>query len=165
MAVCYCIRLKETKTSISKVSKKVDNKPVDGTKMIRIDFERNHKKITTAFKKLAAATNEIPSYDELAAETGLNRNTIYRHFKEYTFEERKQKFKALTDDVIVSLYKLSKKSAHAADIYLKRVEGISDKLNIEVSPKEQVTGFQYVIPEEIKGVEDAEIIEDEPENE
>ena len=139
-----------------------DNKPAETTKMVRIDFERNHKKITSAFKRLAKATNEIPSYDELAAETGLHRDTIYRHFKEYSFEERKQKFKALTDDVIVSLYKMSKTNAHAADIYLKRVEGVGDKLQIDVNLKDKITGFQYVTPEEIEGVDDAEIIEDEP---
>lgn len=137
-----------------------DDKPVEITTKVRIDFERNHRKITRAFKKLAKDTNEIPTYDELAAATGLHKDTVYRHFKEYSFEERKQKFKALTDDILVSLYKLAKKSPYAADIYLKRVEGVSDKLNIDVTAKEQITGFNYVTPEEIEGVEDAEIIED-----
>ena len=100
-----------------------DDKPVGITTKVRIDFERNHRKITSAFKRLAKEIGDIPTYDELAEATGLHKDTIYRHFKEYSFEERKQKFKALTDDVIVFLYKLSKKSAHAADIYLKRVEG------------------------------------------
>ena len=136
-------------------------------KMVRIDYERNHLKISKAFKKLAGQLEGLPTYQEIADETGFDVQTVFRHFKDYKLQDYKDKFKALTPDVIFSLYKMAtkKNNPRAAALFMKLIEGFSEKLNIDVTVKEQVTGFHYVTPEEIKGVDDAEIIEDEPEPE
>ena len=147
--------------------KNVENLNEETSTGLRHDFENNHNLICEAFKRLAKDLNKVPTYEEMAAATGLHRDTIYRHFRDYKYADRVEKFKSLTDDVLVSLYSMATKGKNhrAADLFMKHIEGRGDKLNIDINIKEQVTGFHYVTPEEIKGVEDAEIIEDEPEPE
>ena len=126
---------------------------------VRNTYEDNHQKITDAFKAYALEHKKVPTYEQLAAATGLHRDTIYRHFKEYKFEDRKEKFKALTDDVIVALYTMATvhKNPRAAELYMRYVEGIGDKSTITIRPEDEVTGFEYLTPGD--DVEDAEIIE------
>ena len=141
------------------MSESVENRP----KTVRIDYERNHLKISKAFKKLAAKIEGLPTYQEIADETGFDVQTVFRHFKEYKLSDYKDKFKALTPDVIFSLYKMAtkKNNPRAAALFMKLIENFSEKTVIDVNINEKVTGFQYVTPDQIQ---EAEIVEDEPED-
>ena len=145
------------------MSKTAEKKEIETSNVLRQDFENNHSKICESFKKLAKELNKVPTYEEMSSDTGLHRDTIYRHFRDYKFTDRVQKFKALTDDVLASLYKMATvgKSHRAADLFMKHIEGRGDKLQIDVNLKDKVTGFHYVTPDQIQ---EAEIIEDEPED-
>ena len=138
------------------MSGSVDDKPVK----VRIDYEKNHGKISRAFKKLAGKTSEVPTYEEIGAECGLTKETVYRHFKDYKLQDYKDKFKPLTPDIIFSLYRMAvkKNNPRAAELFMKMIEDYSDKSTIDVNIRDKVTGFNYIEPGD--DVQDAEIIED-----
>ena len=46
-------------------------------------WEHNHWQINSAIEKLVGETGTMPSHSALARETGLSRQTIIRHLKEY----------------------------------------------------------------------------------
>jgi len=128
-------------------------------KTVRIDYERNHLKISKAFKKLAGQLEGLPTYQEIADETGFDVQTVFRHFKDYKLQDYKDKFKALTPDIIFSLYKMAtkKNNPRAAALFMKLIENFSEKTIVDINIGEKVTGFQYVKPGDI---EDAKVIED-----
>lgn len=126
---------------------------------VRNVYEDNHAKITAAFKAFALEHKKVPTQAQLAKLTELHPDTIYRHFKNYSFKDRKEKFKALTDDVIIALYTMATvdKIPRAAELYMRYVEGIGDKTTITIKPEDEVTGFEYVKPED--DIEEAKVIE------
>lgn len=71
-------------------------------------WETNHNCITAAIGNLMQEKRRMPSVTEIARETDLSRQTVYKHLKEYKtspiYLEQMQKFEFMTHKVLTNLF-------------------------------------------------------------
>lgn len=86
-------------------------------------WENNHYKITIGISKLMEEYGKMPTMNQIAEETGLSRQTISKHLKDYQahplFVEERMKFKFMADRVLAKIYKVavSNGDVKAAKLY------------------------------------------------
>ena len=112
--------------------------PVDEN--VRVDKEQNQTIVRDAIIKLlqkgvAAGKRKRPTYKEIAEETGLHVNTVYKHCKGAEFKAIDTKYRVLTDDVILNMFIMTKKSAHAIKLWFQIIENWVEKKNISANLK------------------------------
>lgn len=86
-------------------------------------WEHNHNKITWAISKLMQETGRMPTKSQLADETNLSRQTIYKHLKEYVthplFKGQMEQFKFMTSKVLAKVFSFAVEGdVKAAKLYL-----------------------------------------------
>ena len=103
-------------------------------------WENNHYTITNAISLLMEESGRMPTRNAIAAKTGLSRQTIGKHLKEFATnphnEYEKLKFKVMSDRVLAKVFKIAVKDAgnvRAARLYLE-VMGLIGNQSTE-SPK------------------------------
>jgi len=102
----------------------------------RTDYENSQISISKAFEKLVEKEERIPTYEELAKATGLTKKTVYRHFKDYDFNVYKDKFRGLTEKIVMKAAQLAKKgNVKAIELYLKVIENWSEKKSLDLTTK------------------------------
>lgn len=88
-------------------------------------WENNHYRITLAITKLMEDYGKMPTKNQIAEESGLSRQTISKHLKNYQtnplYAEEMQKFKFMADRVLSKVYKIaiSCGDVKAARLYLE----------------------------------------------
>jgi DNA-binding phage protein len=94
-------------------------------------WEVNHTQILQAMSKYMKEYNAMPGATDIAKTTGLSRQTVYKHVKEYmthpVYTDRKVKYKMLMDRVLIEVYhRAIEGDVKAARLYLE-VTGVIDK--------------------------------------
>lgn len=74
-------------------------------------WESNHCEITKAISDFILHYGKMPTKNQIAAETGLSRQTIHKHLKDYSthpiYAEEMQKFRFMADSVLSKVYKMA----------------------------------------------------------
>lgn len=74
-------------------------------------WENNHIKITCSISNLMQEHGRMPSKAQIAANTGLSRQTIHKHLKEYTnhpiYKEQIDQFRFMTAKVLANVYQFA----------------------------------------------------------
>jgi DNA-binding phage protein len=96
-------------------------------------WESNHNQITWAIATLLQEHNRMPSKSELAEKTGLSRQTIHKHLKEYRihplFESQIEQFRFMIPKVLAKVFKYAVNGdVQAAKLFLT-VIGTSTSAN------------------------------------
>lgn len=96
----------QQKKSTQSKTEEVKEQVIDSKKAgkSRADWEKNNIIIMRSFKKLMKKLETIPMVIEIAADTGLNEETIRRHMKTFSFDAVKEQMQTLTPDVMQSIY-------------------------------------------------------------
>lgn len=75
-------------------------------------WEYNHSKINYSISKLMSETGRMPSKHDIAFESGLSRQTVNKHLKEYSehplYSEQLQQFKFMADKVLAGVFVAAK---------------------------------------------------------
>ncbi|QKJ30236.1 hypothetical protein HQ865_10825 [Mucilaginibacter mali] len=95
-------------------------------------WEHNHTVITAAIANLMRQYGTMPTKSNIAEATGLTRQTIARHIKQYQahpgFAEEMDRFKLLSQDVLAKVFKYaSNGDMRAARLYFEMVGAISKR--------------------------------------
>jgi len=92
---------------------------------VRVDSEFNNTLIMNALIELTKKKEgKKPTLREIAEETGLHINTIYRHGKTLKFEPKKDIMRSLTPEVVWSIFISAKKgSSRSQELWLRVMEG------------------------------------------
>jgi len=100
-------------------------------------WENNQYKITVAISELMEEYGKMPTKNRIAEGTGLSRQTISKHLKDYQthplFAEEKLKFKFMSDRVLAKVYKvaISNGDIKAARLYFE----VTGYLGSQSTPK------------------------------
>lgn len=74
-------------------------------------WEHNHTNINWAISNLIQEFGRMPNKTEIAQKTGLSRQTIHKHLKEYAdhpqFIEQKEQFNFMTSKVLASVFQFA----------------------------------------------------------
>jgi hypothetical protein len=94
-------------------------------------WEHNQTQITCALSTLMTRYGRMPTKTELANETELSRQTIYKHFKEYSnhpqYLEQMERFKFLTSKVLTKVFHYAVQGdMGAAKLYLTAVGSLDN---------------------------------------
>lgn len=92
-------------------------------------WEHNHDELTRAIGKLTHEVGRMPTTNDLSNETGLSRQTIHKHMKEFyqssRYQTRINQFRMLSDRVLAVLYKMAAQGdVRAAKVFLDAVGGL-----------------------------------------
>ena len=133
-------------------------------------WENNHYKITVAITKLMEDHGKMPTKNMIADETGLSRQTIHKHLKDYAthslYAEEMRKFKFMSDRVLAKVYKYAMNGeVKAARLYfevmgnLGNQSGLNSTINtqnnyiqINQTKLSQET-IKYLSPEQLNQIE------------
>lgn len=97
-----------------------------------IIWEYNHNRVTAAISKLIQEYGRMPSKTEIAAETGLSRQTIHKHLNEYEnnplhLEQQKQ-FRFMAEKVLARVFSFAVNGdTAAAKLYLQAVGSLNNE--------------------------------------
>ena len=94
-------------------------------------WEHNHSAITGAVSKLMGRHGLMPTKSDIAEETGLSRQTVAKHFKEYKrhpdFTGQMEQFKFMAPSLLAGVYRQALKGdIRAAKLYLQ-IAGATEK--------------------------------------
>ncbi len=87
-------------------------------------WENNHRAITEAIANFIRSNGFMPTQTDMAILTGLSRQTIYKHFKEYKkqpeFILQAEQFKLMAPQLLANVYKFALKGdMRAARLYFE----------------------------------------------
>ncbi len=89
-------------------------------------WESNHHQMSVSISKYIETYGTMPPKNRIAADTGLSRQTIHKHFKEYAthpfYVEQMQQFKFMNNRVLAKVLKIAvegKGDVKAARLYLE----------------------------------------------
>lgn len=98
----------------------------------RKDAEFNAAAIRTAFLKIVNDKGRKPTFEELAAATGLHKATVSRHVQRLKFVPESSVYRVLSDDVILAIYQGAVKgSSRDKKLWLQLFEGFAEKTEID----------------------------------
>ena len=80
---------------------------------------------------------DVPTNDKIAEGTGLSLRTVVNHCKTLQFEPIIHPLRTLTDNVVVNMFNLTRKSATAVKYWFEIMEGISTELNVNLNNQNQ----------------------------
>lgn len=94
-------------------------------------WEDNHDKITVAITKLMNEYGRMPGKWQIARESGLSRQTIHKHLKEYATDsrylEQREQFRFMTDKVLAKVFQYAMNGdMKAAKLYLNAMGVINN---------------------------------------
>ncbi len=97
-------------------------------------WEYNHQAITDAISKLTEEHGSMPTKNQLAAETGLSRQTISKHLKEYqthpAHAEQIEQYKMMAPKLMAKVFQYAAKGdIRAARLYLETVGATGKQQN------------------------------------
>ena len=92
-------------------------------------WERNHMVISTAIANFMRQNAVMPTKSDIAQQTGLSRQTIAKHFKEYKtqpeFAAEMEQFKFMSHKILANVFKhASNGDMRAAKLYFEMVGAI-----------------------------------------
>lgn len=92
-------------------------------------WERNHMMISTAIANFMRQNAVMPTKSDIAQQTGLSRQTIAKHFKEYKtqpeFAAEMEQFKFMSHKILANVFKhASNGDMRAAKLYFEMVGAI-----------------------------------------
>jgi len=95
-------------------------------------WEHNHSQVNSAIEKLVGETGAMPSHSALARETGLSRQTIIKHLKEYGSQPALQceveQLKNMAPTVLSKIYELARiGDRKAARLYFEIIGSLSPR--------------------------------------
>jgi hypothetical protein len=99
-------------------------------------WEYNHSQITAYLSDFIHENGRMPHNSELAARTGLSRQTIHKHLKEYQdsslFDEQQKQLLFLREKVLAKMFSFGVKgNIKAARLFLECTSGMNEKkLNV-----------------------------------
>lgn len=104
-------------------------------KPARKDKRINAELVTAKFAELLIKNQKMPGYAEMARDLGISAKTVQRHIEEIDFDDRFKKFKAVSDTVVMNLFKQAAtgKNHNFIRLWLELIEGLGDKKKIEVT--------------------------------
>lgn len=123
-------------------------KPV--TEQRRNDYQINDELISLTFTKLWLQHKKVPSYEDIARELNINVSTVKRHVKDINFDERFQKFRCVSDQVIMNVFKNAStgNNARFAEMWLELFEGLGKKKEVKLTG-ELMKVYQGFDPEKV----------------
>lgn len=95
-------------------------------------WEHNHNSITSAIANGMLEYGCMPSYNTIAESTGLSRQTIHKHIKEYRnhsqYLAQVEQFRFMTEKVLAKVYKFAVNGdMRAAKLYFEMAGNISSQ--------------------------------------
>ncbi|WP_299756736.1 winged helix-turn-helix domain-containing protein [uncultured Pontibacter sp.] len=98
------------------------------------NWESNHNQITYAISTLMQDYGRMPSKTEIATKTGLSRQTVHKHLKEYAthpiYLEQLEQFRFMTDKVLARVFKYAVNGdVSAAKLFLTMMTPATPKQN------------------------------------
>lgn len=101
-------------------------------------WEANHINILLAMSRLMYDHGRMPGKMEIAAETGLSRQTVHKHLKEYHnhpyFKEQQQQFRFLIDNLNIKMYQMALDgNVGAAKLIYNWVDNNSKQVNTRIN--------------------------------
>ena len=101
-------------------------------------WEYNHLVITNFISKFMREHGIMPPKNCIVEQTGLSRQTVAKHFKEYTshpgFTAEMEQFKFMANNILATVFKYaSRGDMRAARLYLEMVGAINKKQNTVVN--------------------------------
>ncbi|MES2427102.1 MAG: hypothetical protein V4560_09015 [Bacteroidota bacterium] len=95
-------------------------------------WEYNHSQISNVVAKFMCDHGVMPTKSTIADQTGLSRQTVAKHFKEYQqnpeYTERIDQFKLMTPNLLANVFKVAAKGdIKAARLYFEMVGAINKK--------------------------------------
>ncbi len=133
-------------------------------------WENNHYEITVAITKLMEDYGKMPTKNLIAEATGLSRQTIYKHLKDYAmhplYAEEMKKFRLMSDRVLAKVYKYAMNGeVKAARLYFEVLGylGNQSMINAKINTQNnyiQINGMilnqetiKHLNPEQLNGIE------------
>lgn len=116
----------------------------DITKHHRFDYSVNHQKIEDFLYDYLQKQKRMPTQGEIAEGTGISREAVNRHMKEFKFSNFKPQYKPLTGKVMLGLLSACMAgSAFAIRLWFQLVEGVevgrpSDDGDPEMNEKAEI---------------------------
>lgn len=96
-------------------------------------WEANNTKITMGISRLLQEIGRMPSKQELAEETGLSRQTVHKHLKEYAthplYLMEMEAFRFMTSKVLAKVFKFAVNGDIAAAKLYFQIVGFSNSLS------------------------------------
>ena len=104
----------------------------------RADFKINDELVCAKFSELLLKNQKMPSYKEIGDALGVSEKTVQRHIQSIDFDQRFNKFKAVSDKVVMNLFKQAAtgKNHNFIRLWLELIEGLGDKKKIEITNKQ-----------------------------
>jgi len=114
-----------TGDQLDEFSKKIEGVISDDSK--NHIWERNHNQITWAISALMQETGRMPTNREISIKSGLSRQSVHKHLKEYVkdprFQEMQEQFQFMTSKVLAKIYGYAVKGdVRAARLYFETVK-------------------------------------------
>jgi DNA-binding phage protein len=108
--------------------------PVMGKDFINYYWELNHNAITAAMSTLMQSYGRMPTKTEIANDTGLSRQTVHKHLKDYAthpiYLEQSEQYKFMTDKVLARVLKYAVNGGvSAAKLFLNIMAPARSKQN------------------------------------
>ena len=101
----------------AKTSKKVKN---------TVQYEKNQALIVKGYNDFMKKYDRFPTNTELAEITGLTRNTIINHHKQFSVKDLKKEFRTLAPEVVKHVFKASENGNSASQKLAFQVMDILD---------------------------------------
>jgi DNA-binding transcriptional regulator YhcF (GntR family) len=94
-------------------------------------WEYNHNRVTAVISKLMQEYGRMPSKTEIAAETGLSRQTVHKHLNEYEnnplHQEQQKQFRFMANKVLAKVFSFAiNGDTAAAKLYLQAVGSLNN---------------------------------------
>lgn len=96
-------------------------------------WENNHYIITQSISKLIEDHGKMPTKNNIAADTGLSRNTIHKHLKGYAehplYADQLQQFKFMADRIMAKVIKMAVQgegNVKAARLYFEMMGNLNN---------------------------------------
>jgi hypothetical protein len=98
----------------------------------RADWQLHDDALELSAAKMMLSASQIPTYAAIARDMGCDVNTVKRHVKEMSFEDRFAIWRLATPFVIQNLFKQATQGTNPKhiDSWLEKIEGIGKKVDV-----------------------------------
>jgi len=113
---------------------KKSKSPEDKEITRRQDFEQNADRIRDAVISHMKEHKKPASMSDISKKLGLSYKTVWRHMKQIKFNSEAHPLRALSSDILVSIYNASLKGNPSSQkLWFQLMEGWSEKTNFEIT--------------------------------
>ena len=103
-----------------------------------ITWQRNQALIAETYIKLGSDLGRCPTIREIALKLKVSKTTIEKHIKELEFEPMTSPLRALTPDVLLNIYKLTKTQSASQKLWLQVMEGWKEVKELDLGFKKSI---------------------------